>query len=249
MTGASDNPFSQGGEDYAAFRPTYPPALAEALAAQCAGHGHALDVGCGSGQLSMLLAGCFTSVTATDPSGDQLAHAVSCPGVTYRQEAAERIGLPDASVDLVVAAQAAHWFDLDAFFGEAARVLRPGGAIALVTYGVPEMDGAVGERLQRFYWHDIHRFWPAERRHVETGYRDLAFPFTERAFPALAIERRWKAADLAGYLMTWSAVRAAGKAGCGDVVMQGVAEVEAAWGGDGLRTVRWPITGRLGHLS
>ncbi len=190
-----DNPFTAGGGDYARFCPTYPEALGPVLAGLGA---QALDVGCGSGQLACRLAGHFDRVTASDASADQLAAARDCPGVSYVCKSAERIGLGDGSVDLVVAAQAAHWFDLDAFFAEARRVAAKGAAIALVSYGVPVVEGPAGPAFAQFYWQDIHRFWPAARRHVERGYGDLDFPFEALAVPELEIVRDWQAGDVTG---------------------------------------------------
>jgi len=210
----SRNPFATAGAGYARHRPDYPPELAEALAHACSGHDHALDVGCGSGQLSVLLAGRFARVTATDPGDGQIRHATAHERVTYAIEPAERIGLSDATVDLVVAAQAAHWFDLPAFYAEARRVGRPGAMLALVCYGVPELDRDAGRRFAALYAdHPLRSFWPAGRAHVENGYRSLDFPFTERAFPTLSIERCWTVQDMLGYTGTWSAVTAANPAG------------------------------------
>ncbi len=68
----------------------------------------------------------------TDASAEQIAHAERHPHVRYRVAAAEHSGLPDASIDLVTVAQALHWFDISAFYGEAIRVLRLGGTLAVV---------------------------------------------------------------------------------------------------------------------
>ncbi|MFX8817196.1 methyltransferase domain-containing protein, partial [Acinetobacter baumannii] len=76
--------FSGHAADYAAARPSYPPALAALLARHAGGRGLALDCGCGSGQLSVLLAAHFDHVVATDASADQIAHAQPHPGVIYR---------------------------------------------------------------------------------------------------------------------------------------------------------------------
>jgi ubiquinone/menaquinone biosynthesis C-methylase UbiE len=118
MTASFKDHFSTRSADYAAYRPTYPMALVDALAEACAGTEDALDVGCGTGQLSVLLARRFGRVIATDASAKQIEAADPHDGVEYRVATAEASGLPDASVDLVVAAQAAHWFDLPAFYRE-----------------------------------------------------------------------------------------------------------------------------------
>ena len=67
-------------------------------------------------------------------------------------------------------------------------------------------------RVQRFYYETIGPYWPAERRHVEDGYRSLMFPFKETSLSPIAIEVWWALDDLVGYLNTWSAVRAAEQA-------------------------------------
>lgn len=247
---SAKNPFEKGGSDYARFRPTWPQALADALAELCGSTRHALDVGCGNGQFSCLLANRFDRVTATDPSAEQIENAFQDPKVDYRQESAETIGLADDSVDLIVAAQAAHWFDLDAFYAEARRVACPGAVIALVSYGVPELDGEVGKRFHDFYWTEIFQYWPAARRHVEDGYATMPFPFPELAVPGIAIERDWTLGELLGYISTWSAAKAARKAGAQAVIDVFAEDLKRLWGPDEtLRTVRWPINGRIGRIA
>ena len=88
----------------------YPWAVAEALAACSPGRALAWDAGCGSGQLSVVLAEAFDQVVATDASAAQIAEAVPHPRVRYAVAPAEVSGLPDGTVDCAVAAQAAHWF-------------------------------------------------------------------------------------------------------------------------------------------
>lgn len=241
--------FEQGGADYARHRPTYPAELAEALAALPDRPGHALDAGCGSGQLTRLLADHFRRVTGTDVSADQIAHAAPRPNVAYRVEPAERIALPDRSTDLIVAAQAAHWFDLDGFYAETRRIAAPGAALALISYGVPRLDGPAGGRFEQFYWGEIHPFWPEGRAHVEQGYAAMDFPFAETALPPLWIERDWSLADLAGYVGTWSAVRAAAKAGREGIAAGALADIAAIWGDPQTEyRITWPITGRVARL-
>jgi SAM-dependent methyltransferase len=249
VSNTGENPFETGGSDYARHRPTYPPALAEALAKLCPATSGALDVGCGNGQFSCLLANLFDRVTATDPSAEQIENAFPHPNVTYRIESAESISLDDGSVDLVTAAQAAHWFDLDRFYEEARRVSRDDAIIALLTYGVPELDGRIGKRFERFYWEEIYDFWPAARRHVEEGYSGMAFPFEELPFPDLAIERRWNLVELLGYIRTWSATRAAEKAGAFEIIAHFEMKLSRLWGETAtVRTIRWPINGRIGRI-
>ncbi|KAF1371867.1 hypothetical protein PFLUV_G00273810 [Perca fluviatilis] len=97
----------------------------------------AVDVGCGSGQGTILLAPYFTKVVGTDVSPAQLEMALansSPPNVSYRECPAEELPFAPGEVDLVTAIAAAHWFDRKRFLLEADRVLRPGGCLALVSY-------------------------------------------------------------------------------------------------------------------
>jgi len=247
---AARSHFQSGGKSYARYRPDYPPALAEALAAVSPGHRLAVDVGCGTGQLSVLLAEHFRQVLAIDVSQDQLAHAVPHPNVVYRHEPAERTSVADRSADLIVAAQSAHWLEPVGFHREIQRIARPRAVVALVSYGVPYLEGAINTPFQRFYWTTLAPFQPEERRHVESGYRDLPFPFEAIQAPELFIRREWSLGELVGYLQTWSAVRrmkAAGK----DGLMDGfIDELERWWGKAERRfPVVWPIAIRQGRVD
>src|SRR5262249_21619963 len=114
--------FSTGSKDYAAHRPGYPRAGAEALAPRAPRPRCAWDARSGSGALSTVLGEVFERVEATDASAAQIAAAVPHPHVHYAVSPAEEVDLPDRSVDCAVAAQAAHWFDLQAYYREVRRV-------------------------------------------------------------------------------------------------------------------------------
>ncbi|XP_075463363.1 uncharacterized protein LOC142498793 isoform X2 [Ascaphus truei] len=94
----------------------------------------AVDVGCGTGRYTRPLAVHFEKVIGIDLSESQINEArrsTSEENVLYHTSSAEEMPLKDASVDLVFAGLAAHWFILDKFMQEAARVLKPGGCLAL----------------------------------------------------------------------------------------------------------------------
>lgn len=243
------NWFDLGGQAYARFRPEYPTELARLLAAAAPDTALALDVGCGSGQLTVHLAAHFGQVLGVDPSADQLAHAPAQPRVAYACAAAEQLPLAAGSASLIAAAQAAHWFDLPRFFQEVRRVGAPHAAVALISYGVLQLDGELDARFSRFYRDEIGPYWPPERKLVDTGYADLPFPFTERAAPALAIRKRWSLPQLLGYLSTWSAVRRAREAGREHLLQAFAADLGRSWGDPArVRELRWPLRMRLGTL-
>jgi SAM-dependent methyltransferase len=240
--------FSQDSGTYAARRPTYPAALVDWLAEVSPGTGLALDAGCGTGQLSTLLARRFARVVATDASAAQIANATPAPGVEYRVAPADASGLDAGTVDLLTVAQAAHWFDLDPFYAEARRVLRPGGVLALVTYGILAIDATIDPVFGHFYHDVVGPHWPPERRHVEEGYRSLPFPFAEIAAPPLAIEVAWNLDELVGYIDTWSAVRAAEKALSQSPLPAARAALAAVWGDPEIRRpMRFPLSVRAGR--
>ena len=241
--------FSDVAAAYAAHRPSYPPALVAILARLAPASGLAWDAGCGSGQLSVLLAGRFDRVVATDASPEQLARAALHPKVEYRCARAEASGLPERVVDLATAAQAAHWFDLPAYYAEARRVTRPGGIVALISYGVVTVDADLDAVIRRFYRDVLGSYWPPERRHVDDGYRSLPFPFQELDAPAFEIRLDWRLEDLVGYVGTWSAVWALEEAQGPGPFATFRRELEAAWRpATAARSVRWPLALRVGRV-
>ena len=92
-----------------------------------------VDLGAGTGKLTRSLVALGHRVTAVEPlpeMREQLHAAV--PGATALEGSAERIPLSDASAGVVICAQSFHWFDHESALAEIARVLRPGGRLALV---------------------------------------------------------------------------------------------------------------------
>ena len=236
---------------YAAFRPRYPPELYDFVAALPDRRRLAWDCGTGSGQAAVGLARYFERVVATDASAAQIAHAQAAAGVEYRVARAEASGLREGSVDLVTVAQALHWFDIPAFLAEAARVLLPGGALAVWTYGEPALvEAALDEPFQRYTRQLLGSYWPPERQLVREGYRTLTLPFQEIDCPQLILEYDWTLAELGGYVGTWSATRAYVAARRNDPIPALLRLLAPAWGAAGARRrVRWPLVLRAGRKA
>ena len=124
--------FTQKADDYFCFRPSYPAAAVQWLRERCGGE-KVVDIGAGTGIFTRLLCEFFQNVSAVEPNGDMREKFKTfLPDVPCAAASAESTGIPDASVDLITAAQAFHWFDEDKFKKEAMRILRPGGKAAIV---------------------------------------------------------------------------------------------------------------------
>ena len=92
-----------------------------------------LDLGAGTGKLTRILADRYARVIALEPLDELRAIlAARVPEADVRNAVAERIPLGDAKVDAVFAGQSFHWFANDVAIGEIARVLRPGGVLAMM---------------------------------------------------------------------------------------------------------------------
>lgn len=250
MTSSFPDHFSPIASAYADSRPGYPAQLFDWLASMCVAHELAWDCGAGSGQASIALASRFGRVIATDASAGQIAHATPHPNVEYRVAPAEQSGLDADCADLVTVAQALHWFDLDRFWPEVRRVARRDALFAAWTYAALQVEGEAVDALVQRFRRDIAPWWPAERRHVESGYRELSFPFERIETPAFAIQTRWSVDRLLGYLRSWSSVVRFRDSQGVDPVQALEAPLREAWGRqDDGRAIRWPLTVLCGFVG
>ncbi|MDX6227340.1 MAG: hypothetical protein QOI76_730 [Frankiales bacterium] len=123
--------FGEVAADYDAARPSYPAETVDWLAGEAPSD--VLDLGAGTGKLTELLVAAGHRVTAADPSTGMLEQLQRrLPGVATVLGAAENVPLPDGSFDVITVAQAWHWVDEAVAPLECARLLRPGGRLALV---------------------------------------------------------------------------------------------------------------------
>jgi SAM-dependent methyltransferase len=124
--------FGAMAEEYQRGRPSWP-AGAIAAVLERFGARTVLDLAAGTGKLTEVLAGLAGDVVAVEPvDGMRRVLAARLPGVRALAGTAEAIPLPDGSVDAVLVAEAFHWFDLERAPAEIARVLRPGGGLAVM---------------------------------------------------------------------------------------------------------------------
>jgi len=130
--------FSNRVDNYLRYRPSYPREVIDLLCAECGLTSTAVvaDIGSGTGKLTELLLPCASRVYGVEPNlemreaGEQLLKF--CANFSSLAGTAEATTLPDRSVDLIVAGQAFHWFDRPRCRTEFLRILKPGGAVALI---------------------------------------------------------------------------------------------------------------------
>jgi len=234
--------FSGHAAEYAKFRPRYPDELFECLTSISPRHELAWDCATGNGQAAMGLARHFNSVIATDASAQQIESAESNDRVSYRVAPAEASGLDSASVDLILVAQALHWFDIDRFFTEAKRVLKDDGVLAISSYKVLEITPEIDVIIWKFYRETTGPFWPLERDLVETDYKNIQLPFPELTHRQFEMRTQWNLIQLLGYLRTWSATQRFIAARGFDPLDPLLEELGTVWKNpEEVREIKWPL--------
>jgi SAM-dependent methyltransferase len=238
--------FSKQAAAYAKFRPQYPLELFEYLGGIAPQRKLAWDCATGNGQAAVALASVFGRVIATDASERQITNAEAHGRVEYRVALAETSGIESGTIDLVMVAQALHWFDLDRFYAEARRTLKPNGVLAASAYLFAKIEPAIDAVVNQYYSEVVGPFWPPERALIEK-FEQLPFPFSETKTPRFEMSVHWKLEHLIGYLRTWSATQRFIAANQRDPLEEIAGELRVAWGDTNqTRRVIWPLTLRIG---
>ncbi len=239
--------FSRQAADYAKFRPRYPHEMFEYLGSLAPRRQLAWDCGTGNGQAAVGLALLFDRVIATDASEKQISSAQPHERVGYRVAPAESSDIKSGTVDLIMVAQALHWFDLDRFYAEARRVLKSNGVLAASAYKffhiTPEIDHLVNHH---YYDEVVGPFWPPERALVEK-FEELSFPFSEIQMPSFEMIAQWNPEHFVGYLRSWSATQRFIAGNKRDPLEAIADDLRAAWSDPGqMRKVVWTLIVRVG---
>ena len=199
--------FNQDSTLYASVRPSYPDRLFEYLSVCCQQHQAAWDCACGNGQAAIGLTGYFDAVFATDISQQQIANAIQHPNVIYSVQPSESTAFHDEQFDIVCIAQALHWFDLDQFWPEVKRVLKPGGLFAAWGYSWFSISAPLDHSIQEEVLEFLRPYWPEQNKLLWDHYRNLSFPFDPIQPPTIEMDVEWDLQQLFGYLRSWSATR------------------------------------------
>jgi ubiquinone/menaquinone biosynthesis C-methylase UbiE len=180
---------------YAQLRLAYHPSVYESVIAQHTANGgkldSLLDIGCGPGLATRDLAAYFKHATGIDPGESMIEVAQSMDLKTSTSEsvvfkltsAEEMAGIENNSIDVITAANAAHWFDMPAFWKRAAQVLKPGGCVAMWTSGelvahsdTPNAD-KINEAFKRWQNDHLEAYYETGNFLVRNQYKDLPMPW------------------------------------------------------------------------
>lgn len=232
--------FGRQAAAYAARRPTYPDALWDWLAGER--RELAVDVATGGGQAAVALSERFERVIATDMSAELVATVPARPNLRTLVQRAEDLDIGEPA-DLVVVAQALHWFAGPAFFERVRATLRPGGRFAAFGYCWFYVDPELDPLLHAALITPTLPHWSPRNQLLFDDYRTIDVPMREIDAPPFAIEVSWTAGELLAYVGTWSAVARLRELGH-DLVAEATPVIRERWPLDERRTVRMPLAFR-----
>ena len=241
--------FSAAADQYARYRPGYPNELFAYLQTITPGTENAWDCATGNGQAAQKLAAIFTQVYATDISQEQLNNAVQLPNISYSLQPAEKTNFPSRYFDLVMVAQAIHWFDFEKFYAEVRRTAKKDALLVVAGYGRISISPVVDRVIEDFYHNIVGPYWDKERRYIDENYQTIPFPFEPIETPVFSNQYEWTFEQLTGYLKTWSAVKHYQKDKNQDPLLLIEAPLKSAWDEPGKRTVQFPLLLRVGKIK
>ena len=241
--------FSTQPDKYAKYRPTYPPDLFAFLNLNVQDKQNAWDCGTGNGQVAYKLARVFDNVFATDISQSQIDHALQADNISYSVQPAEKTNFGNNLFDLIVVAQAIHWFDFGRFYTEVKRTAKNNALLCVVGYGKLKISRQIDNAIADFYYNVIGTYWDKERRYIDENYKTIPFPFDEIQTPDFVNEQYWALEHLIGYLNTWSAVKHFIKQNNYNPIGKLQKDIEQLWGNKQIRQVHFPLLLRIGRIK
>lgn len=180
---------------YAKFRPLPPQEIIDRILKYLEGkiqspYGHVLDVGCGNGQSSVIWKPYFQNITGCDISPAQIEEAkknYQVEGVNFILCPAEKIPLPDNSVQMVSVCTALHWFNIEEFLKEAKRLLVKNGVLAVYSYhSVMKLIFHTEEKthmgnilLKKLFYNKVEEFMSPTFKILDDNYSTVYFPFDD----------------------------------------------------------------------
>jgi len=240
--------FSTQSDQYAKYRPAYPNDFFDYLNSIIPNRQNAWDCGTGNGQVAYALAKTFDKVFATDISSSQIDNALQADNIWYSVQPAETTNFNNGQFDLIVIAQAIHWFDFDKFYIEVKRTAKDNAIICVVGYSLIKITEPIDNIITDFYTNVIGSYWDKERKYIDENYTTIPFPFDEIRTPKFVNTQHWTLEHLIGYLNTWSAVKHFIKQNNYNPIDKLQKDIEQLWGNEQTKEVRFPLLLRIGRI-
>jgi ubiquinone/menaquinone biosynthesis C-methylase UbiE len=240
--------FSLQSDQYAKYRPTYPNDFFDYLNSIVPNKQSAWDCGTGNGQVAYELAKTFHHVFATDISQSQIDNALQSDNIEYSVQPSENTNFAEHFFDLIVIAQAIHWFDFEKFYTEAKRTAKENALLCVIGYGRIKISEQIDKVITDFYENILGIYWDKERKYVDENYETIPFPFTEIHTPKFVNQHQWTLEHLIGYLNTWSAVKHFFKQNGYNPIDKLQSEFELYWNKDEIKEVKFPLLLRIGKI-
>ena len=254
--------FSQNSENYLIYRPSYPEEVYNIICSCLETKQNVWDCGTGNGQVASRLAQDFETIYATDISQNQIKNAIQKENIIYLVEQAEHSSFEADFFDLIIVAQAIHWFDFEKFYQEVNRTLKKDGIFVILGYGKLEVDEEINKIIDRLYFDILGNYWDNERKYIDDNYQTIPFPFEEISIldvqktekQELSHKPKWNVEQLIGYLNTWSAIKHYNKENALNeeklnLIASIYQELREIWNDNQPKTVNFPTLFRIGKLK
>ncbi|XP_023221729.1 putative methyltransferase DDB_G0268948 [Centruroides sculpturatus] len=179
---------------YAKFRPSPPQFITDKILKYLEEkinppYEHVLDVGCGTGQSSIVWKPYFRNITGCDISSAQIEEArkkSSFENVNFIICPSEKIPFPDNSVQMISVVTALHWFDIEEFFKEAKRLLIRNGVLAVQNYHTVRVKFDTDEKtslgnaiLKELMYDKLHEYMSKNVINSVNEFSSINFPFCD----------------------------------------------------------------------
>ena len=241
--------YSSYAKQYAQSRPTYPEELFNHISSLGEQHDLAWDCATGNGQAAQALTKHFKRIIATDISTEQIKHAIPNPQIEYRVATSEQSGLKDKSVDLVTVASALHWFNLESFYSEVKRVVRPGGILAAWSYHVGYVEPPYEKIFLCFYRNVLFPFFAPGARLVDDRYETITLPGEPLDAGKYFVSAKWNLEQMLSFIKSWSGTQQYIKEQGEDPVALVADDLKQLWGDpENIQTIRWPLFVKISRL-
>lgn len=241
--------FSTHSDKYAKYRPTYPINFFDYLNSIIPNRENAWDCGTGNGQIAYELAKTFDNVYATDISQSQIDNAHKSDNIKYSVQPAEKTDFDNQTFDLIIVAQAIHWFDFNKFYTEVKRTAKKNAKLCVVGYGRIKITPQIDCIITDFYTKVIGKYWDKERKYIDENYKTIPFPFDKIKVSKFEIIYQWNLEHLIGYLNTWSAVKHYINKNNHNPIEELEIKLKKHWKNGANKKMKFPILLRIGQIK